>query len=118
MSRRLFSAACAAALLLSLSASVALGGEVTGNGKSKQLTVPGKWGTFLHARSECAYSGQEDLQYQDEEGNTLEVFTKGSPAHAQSWGQIPKADRIFLTEMLHLNPGMACNPIKAGGAHP
>jgi hypothetical protein len=116
MSRRLFSAICGAALLASLSASVALGGEVTGNGKSKQIEDGGKWGTFLHARSECAYSGQEDLQYQDEQGNTLEVFTKGSPAHAQSWGQIPKADRDFLTS-IGVNPGIACNPTKAG-AHP
>ena len=117
MSRRLFSALIGAALLLSLSAGAVLGGEVTGNGKSKIVADGGKWGTFLHARSMCAFSGQEDLQYQDEEGNDLEVIHKGDPGRAQSWGQIPKADRDFLTSILHLNPGIACNPTKAG-AHP
>ena len=122
MSRRLFSAICGAALLASLSASVALGGEVTGKGKSLLLEEPSKWGTWLHGRSECAFSGQEDLQYQDEQGNPLEVIHKGTPGRAQSWGQIPRVsedgfDRTFLTS-IGANPGNACNPIKAAAAHP
>ena len=117
MSRRLFGAICSAALLASLSASVALGGEVTGNGKSLILEEPSKWGTWLHGRSECAFSGQEDLQYQDEQGNPLEVIHKGTPGRAQSWGLIPKDFRDFLTS-IGVNPGIACNPTKAGGAHP
>ena len=110
MKRRRGTALCAAALLASVSVSGVLAGEITGNGKVLKVE-PSKWGTGLHARSECAYSGQEDLQYLDEEGNPLPVITKGDPANAQSWGQIPKSDRDFLTS-IGLNPGLACNPIK------
>ena len=112
MIRRVFSAVCAAALIASLGASAVFAGEVTGNGKDKTVADGGKWGTFLHARSECAFSGQEDLQYQDEAGNPLAEIHKGDPGHAQSWGQIPKTGafgRDFLTS-IGLNPGKACNP--------
>lgn len=93
-----------AAVVLSLGASAALGGEITGNGKSLQILPyeDSKWGTGLHARSECAYSGQEDDQFVD-------GGSKGDPAHAQSWGQIPKDFRDFLTS-IGANPGVACNP--------
>ena len=114
MIRRFMGAVLGAALIATLGASAAFAGEVTGNGKSKQLDNPGKWGTFLHARSECAYSGQEDLQYQDELGNDLEVIHKGDPGHAQSWGQIPKEgdfSRTFLTS-IGMSPGHACNPVR------
>lgn len=102
-------AASAAALSLALTAGAALAGEVTGNGKSLKLPDddPGKWGTFLHARSECAYSGQEDAQFPDQEDYDPNA------GHAQSWGQIPKSDgfpnRDFLTG-IGFHPGMACNP--------
>ena len=93
-----------AAVVLSLGASAVFAGEITGNGKSLQMPYEdSKWGTGLHARSECAYSGQEDLQFAGEEP------TKGDPAHAQSWGQIPKDSRDFLTS-IGVNPGVACNP--------
>lgn len=108
MTRRIFSAICAAALIANLSAGAVLGGEVTGNGKSLKIEG-GKWGTGLHGRSECAYSGQEDLQFQDEEGNPLAEPTRGEPGHAQSWGQIPKEFRDFLTT-IGAHPGSACNP--------
>ncbi|MEP6638243.1 MAG: hypothetical protein ABJC39_02755 [Chloroflexota bacterium] len=101
MARRVFAAICAAALVASLSASVVLGGEITGNGKSLHIT-DGKWPTGLHARSLCAFSGQEDLQF-------VPGGSKGFPGHAQSWGQISKADREFLTT-IGFNPGKACNP--------
>jgi hypothetical protein len=106
MRRRLVSAVATAIVIASLSAGAVLGGEITGNGKSLKIT-DGKWGTGLHARSECAFSGQEDLQYPP--------FSDPTAGHAQSWGQIPKADRVFLTTVLHLNPGIACNPTKATG---
>jgi hypothetical protein len=106
MTRRLISrlglAVSVAAIVLSLSASAVLAGEITGNGKVLKVDGGGKWGTGLHARSFCAYSGQEDLQF--EAGGS-----KGDPAHAQSWGQIPKADRDFLAS-IGAHPGMACNP--------
>jgi hypothetical protein len=117
MFRRIVGAACSAALIASLTATVAMAGEVTGNGTSKQIDG-GKWGTNLHARSVCAFSGQEDLQYfNNEEGNTDPKAepTKGDPSHAQSWGQIPKAVRDNPDIFGGLNPGTFCNPIKGAG---
>ena len=102
MIRRLVSAAVTAALFSTLAASAALAGEVTGNGTSLHVDGGGKWGTGLHARSFCAYSGQEDLQF--ETGGS-----KGVPGHAQSWGQIPKAMRDVIAP-LGFQPGRACNP--------
>jgi len=89
------------------------GGEITGNGKILKVDTS-KWGTGLHARSECAFSGQEDLQFLDDLGNPLPEPHKGVPGHAQSWGQIPKegpGGRDFLTS-IGMNPGLACNPVK------
>jgi hypothetical protein len=116
MARRLVAALSMAALVGLLSASVAMAGEVTGTGKSLQIDG-GKWGTNLHARSVCAFSGQEDLQYfSNQEGNTEpHDITRGDPAHAQSWGQIPKAVRDDPEVFGGLNPGTFCNPIKGGG---
>lgn len=113
MARRLMTrfgvAVSIAAVVLSLGAGAAFAGEITGNGKSLKVE-DSKWDTGLHARSECAYSGQEDLQF--ELGGD-----KGDPAHAQSWGQIPKYGtpggapdgRDELTA-LGFDPGHACNP--------
>jgi hypothetical protein len=117
MTRRLVAALSLAVLVVMLTASVAMAGEVTGNGKNKQLEDRGKWGTGLHARSVCAFSGQEDLQYfSNEEGNTdPHPITRGEPGHAQSWGQIPKAVRDDPNIFGGLNPGTFCNPIKGGG---
>ena len=61
MTRRLLIAFGMATLTLALTTGAAQAGEVTGNGKLLHVTSS-KWGTGLHARSLCAYSGQEDLQ--------------------------------------------------------
>ena len=115
MTRRLLAALAAAALIASMCASAVFAGEVTGNGKDLKIDES-KWGTGLHGRSLCAFSGQEDLQFEDEEGNPLPEPTKGEPGHAQSWGQIPKEFRDFLATIGE-HPGTACNPNKsAGGA--
>jgi hypothetical protein len=100
---RFGSAVAIAAIVLSLGAAPALAGEITGNGKL--LDVKG--------RSECAFSGQEDLQWYFDDANTMPkpAPTKGDPGHAQSWGQIPKEVRDFLTTV-GLHPGTACNPSK------
>lgn len=99
---RLGAAATVVALVVGMSTSAVFAGEVTGNGKSLKVDGGGKWGTGLHSRSVCAFSGQEDDQF-------LEGGSKGVPAHAQSWGQIPKAARDFIAT-LGFHPGMACNP--------
>jgi hypothetical protein len=113
MTRRLITAICGAALIATMAASAAFAGEITGNGKSLHIEGDG-----LHGRSACAFSGQEDLQFLDEQGNPLPVPHKGVPGHAQSWGQIPKTSddptvltRDFLTS-IGSNPGIACNPTK------
>jgi hypothetical protein len=93
-----------AALALSLTGGAVFAGEITGNGKSLKQAD----GT-LHGRSECAYSGQEDLQYPP--------TSDPNAGHAQSWGQIPKEFRAFLTS-IGLNPGIACNPTKASHEEP
>lgn len=103
---RLGAAVAVAALVASLGASSVLAGEITGNGKLLDM----------HGRSECSFSGQEDLQfYTDNSDTTLKAEpTRGDPGHAQSWGQIPKETRDFLTT-IGLNPGVACNPTKSSG---
>ncbi len=96
----------ATAALLSIGGGTVLAGEVTGNGTLK----------VVHGHSICAYSGQEDLQFftDDTDAVRKDVPTKGDPGHAQSWGQIDHATRIFLTS-IGLNPGVACNPTRSAG---
>ena len=89
--RRLVVMVVSVALFVGVGASAAFAGEITGNGK-----VTGAPG---HANSECSFSGLED----GSEG------TPGGPGNPpQNWGQIPKADRDFLTS-IGVNPGVACN---------
>jgi hypothetical protein len=107
---RFLAVAASVAAIASVGASSALAGEITGNGKY----IAGSNAAPLNGKSACAYSGQEDLQYVDSNGVPLLVPTKGVPGHAQSWGQLDKATRDFLTT-IGLNPGIACNPTKAGG---
>jgi hypothetical protein len=113
MVRRLLVAAITAAVTVSLSATIVSAGEITGNGKVLKVE-DSKWGTGLHGRSFCAYSGQEDLQFLDEEGAPLDTVVKGVPSHSQSWGRIPKADRDFLAT-IGMHPGTACNPTQGSG---
>jgi hypothetical protein len=81
----------------------AFAGEITGNGK----WIAGSPDAPLNGKSECAFSGQQD--------------DPGEPPFrgliAQSWGQIPKAVRDFLTS-IGMNPGISCNPTKATGGEP
>jgi hypothetical protein len=90
-------------------AGTAFAGEVTGNGKPL-WTNGTDWNAehTLHGASACAFSGQEDLQF------TASPDYDPNAGHAQSWGQIPKVDRDFLTT-IGSNPGIACNPTKSTG---
>ena len=90
-------------------ASAAFAGEVTGNGKPLWTNTT-DWNAdhTLHGASACAFSGQEDLQF------PANPDYDPNAGHSQSWGQIPKADRDFLTT-IGQNPGIACNPIKSSG---
>jgi hypothetical protein len=92
----------AAALALSMATSAVFAGEITGNGRLKDV----------NGHSPCAFSGQEDLQWftDDSDAVRLDNPEKGVPGHAQSWGQIPKAVRDSLPAEMH--PGISCNPTR------
>jgi len=95
-----------------LGAGSAFAGEVTGNGKplwTSTAVVDGEVVHTLHGASACAFSGQEDAQYP-----ASPDYDPTNTAHAQSWGQIPKTVRDFLTT-IGSNPGNACNPTKSAG---
>ena len=107
MFRRLLVVLGLTLLAVGFMASVASAGEITGNGREK----------VVNGRSACAFSGQEDLQwFQDQDTDLIPVvnFVRGVPGHSQSWGQIPKSFRDFLTS-IGSNPGIACNPNKSSG---
>ena len=91
LTRRFGVAVSAAAVVLSLSAGAALAGEITGNGTSLKP---------LHANSICAYSGLNDDPTGIDPAN-------GPPGRVQSWGQIPKEFRDFLTS-IGVSPGTEC----------
>jgi len=103
LAARLAVATTAALLTLSVASTAVFAGEVTGNGRLKEV----------NGRSFCAFSGQEDLQWFTDDSDTtrLDNPEKGVPGHAQSWGQVPKDVRDELTA-IGMNPGIACNPNK------
>ena len=108
---RVLAVAAVTLAIVAMAVPLAHAGEVTGNGTL--LHADGKWGTGLHARSFCAYSGQEDLQFFTDDGDQTpnDVVTRGVPGHAQSWGQIPHSVRVTLPAEMH--PGMSCNPTRS-----
>ncbi len=93
MARRLMTrfgvALSVAAVVLSLSASAALAGEITGTGKSLEP---------LHANSICAYSGLNDDPLGLDPNN-------GPPGRVQSYGQDVK---LGIFDPSVFNPGDAC----------
>ncbi len=83
---RLFIALASVVAVLAFAASSAFAGEITGNGKLKEV----------HGNSPCAFSGQEDQQwYTDDSDSTLKSNpTKGDPAHSQNWGHVKQASGL------------------------
>jgi hypothetical protein len=95
---RLALALGAATLVASLSAGAVLAGEITGNGRSLKVE-DSKWGTGLHSRSFCAYSGQNDIPDSTDPHNP--------PGRVQSYGF------SFVSQGLKdlvPSPGVGCNP--------
>jgi hypothetical protein len=88
-----------ASLTLSIGASAALAGEITGNGKSLKNSD----GT-LNGRSICAFSGLNDSYSGDPTIPDEDGFFR-----TQAWGQLPKEIRDFLISIGE-DPGEACNP--------
>lgn len=97
--KTLAAAAIFAAVLGGVGTNAAFAGEITGNGKS--LKNPDG---SLSGRSICAFSGQNDTYSGDPTVPDEDGFTR-----TQSWGQVSKEDKVFLTS-IGLNPGNSCNP--------
>ncbi|MDH3511139.1 MAG: hypothetical protein OER85_09845 [Gammaproteobacteria bacterium] len=87
------------ACILSIGASVALAGEITGNGKSLKNSD----GT-LNGKSICAFSGLNDTYTGDPTEPDEDGFFR-----TQAWGQLPKDVRDFLISIGEY-PAVACNP--------
>jgi hypothetical protein len=103
--RKFFVAVACAAVVGGASTTAAFAGEITGSGK----WIAGSETAPLNGKSECAYSGRNDNSVL---GNPLpdgDGFTR-----TQSWGQVGSLGRAELTAA-GFNPGIACNPTKAGG---
>jgi hypothetical protein len=94
----------AATLLSVLTTTTVLAGEITGNGKLKDV----------NGQSACAFSGQEDLQWYFDDLNTMPKpeATRGVPGHSQSWGQAKPIWDLLIS--LGEHPGHACNPARGG----
>jgi len=104
MKSRLLLTLVAAMLLSALTATTVLAGEITGNGKLKDV----------NGQSACAFSGQEDLQWYFDDFNTMPKpeATRGEPGHSQSWGQAKPIWDLLIS--LGEHPGHACNPARGG----
>ena len=84
----------AAAMVLGLTASVAMAGEVTGSGKNSDQNQGKSW---------CSFSG-----HNDDPGAPLDGSGPNGPGgRSQSFGQDVK---LGLADPHQFNPGVACNP--------
>lgn len=91
--KRVALAVAMTAIGMSLTASVAFAGEITGNGKTLEP---------LHANSICAYSGQNDDPTGIDPNN-------GPPGRVQSYGQVVQSVvRAGGQGILKGIPGTAC----------
>jgi len=103
--RRVLAVVACTAAVVGVSAGSALAGEITGSGK----WIAGSESAPLKGKSECAYSGLNDNYVLGNPVPDADGFSR-----TQSWGQVGKEGRAFLTS-IGLNPGNACNPSKSGG---
>jgi hypothetical protein len=97
-------------MAMTLGASAAFAGEVTGNPNDpKGLWTVGDENDLHHelqGKSLCAFSGQNDGFHFPQ---LVEPNIPGdADARVQSWGQIPKQVRDTFPSYEH--PGNACNP--------
>jgi hypothetical protein len=102
---KMFIAVAVCAALAAVVAGSASAGEMTGSGK----WIAGSETAPLQGKSDCAYSGLNDNYVLGNPLPDADGFTR-----TQSWGQLDKATRDFLTS-IGGNPGNACNPAKAAG---
>ncbi len=99
LKKTLFGLALSAATLVGAGAAVAGAGEITGNGKSLQIAPH-----TLHGKSICAFSGLNDTYSGDPTVPDEDGFTR-----TQSWGQLPKEVKAFLTS-IGSHPKDTCKP--------
>ena len=85
-------------LVLVVSAGVAMAGEVNGNGESLKVE-DSKWGTGLHSRSFCAFSGQND--------DPLSTDPENPGGRVQSYGFSVARNHV---KALAPTPAQGCNP--------
>jgi hypothetical protein len=85
-------------LVLVVSAGVAMAGEVNGNGESLKVE-DSKWGTGLHARSFCAFSGLND--------DPTSTNPENPGGRVQSYGFSVARNHI---QALAPTPAEGCNP--------
>jgi hypothetical protein len=106
--RRIVIVALVTACMVVMGAGVAFAGEVAGNGTTPMVVEVTEDGhTILHGKSSCAFSGLNDTYTGNPEEPDDDGFTR-----TQSWGQVDKAGKEFLTS-IGVNPGNACNPTRA-----
>ena len=91
---------CVAAVV-GVGANAALAGEVTGNGKPLWIAVTENGGHVLHGKSECAFSGREDVP--------------GSPLLTQTPHAVWFGPAVGVVNPAPGTPGTACNPTKSSG---
>ena len=97
--KRRLAIVAATALTLTVGANAALGGEVTGNGKSLKNSD-----NRLNGKSICAYSGLNDTYSGDPTVPDAQGFFR-----TQNWGQLSLAARAFLAS-LGMHPSDSCPP--------
>ena len=85
-------------LVLLVTAGVAMAGEVNGNGETLKVD-DSKWGTGLHSRSFCAFSGQND--------NPMSTDPMNPGGRVQSYGFSVARNHI---QDLAPTPAEGCNP--------
>lgn len=88
----------AATMIVTLSAGSVLAGEVTGNGRSLK-TEDGKWGTGLHSRSFCAFSGQNDNP------TSTNPMNPGGRVQSYGYSVVKEGLKAFAP-----SPSVGCNP--------
>jgi hypothetical protein len=87
-----------ALMLASLSIGAVMAGEVTGNGRSLKVEES-KWGTGLHSRSFCAFSGQNDNP-----GST-DPMNPGGRVQSYGYSVVREGGKAFAP-----SPSVGCNP--------
>jgi hypothetical protein len=95
---RLVLALGTATLIASMSVGSALAGEVTGNGRSLKVE-DSKWGTGLHSRSFCAFSGQNDNPA------STDPVNPGGRVQSYGFSVVRAGAKAFAP-----SPSVGCNP--------